>query len=157
EHVRRQGLGGGWFVEHAAVDGADVGVESGECGGEVLAEEAVGGGEAAGKLVGVQVPSLVEAAFEGASHEPCMFGPRRPHGVDAADGKAVGGAVGEPHSPARGGDLHELLGEVGGRVVHALVGARDAETGAVVVGAEVQAAATAVGSTQDRRQRHGAV
>ena len=109
-----------------------------DASGVPLAVERVGREEPGRQLVRVQVPALEEPALERPAHESRVQPPRLDRAV--ADRQDVRRSVGEPDAGARDGELHDALREVGRRVLHRLVPARDAERGAVVVGAVVQAA-----------------
>ncbi len=74
-----------------------------------------------------------------------------------ADGQDVGGAVADPYAGACGGDLHDRLRVVGGRVVARLVGGADADAGAVVEGPVVQAGRAALGGADHAGHGGGAV
>ena len=72
-------------------------------------------------------------------------------------GQHVGRAVRDAYAGAGGGDLHDGLGVVGGRVVAGLVGGGDADAGAVVEGAVVQAGGAALGGVDHPGDGGGAV
>ncbi len=86
-----------------------------------------------------------------------MQPPRLVDPVGRTDGQDVGGTVGDAYTGARGGDLHDGLGMVGGRVVTGLVGGADPDAGAVVEGAVVQAGRPAPGRVDHPGDGGGAV
>ena len=91
-------------------------------------------------------PSPGRARAPGSGRPAGSAAPSRP-GPASADptGSRLRRAVGDRDAGAGRGQQHHVLRVVGDRVVHRLVGGRDAERRGVVVGAEVQPVAAAVG------------
>ena len=127
QQIAGERLGGGGLVHHAAAL-AVAGVGGQPRGGrlEALAVEREHGGVAGGDVAGVHVPALVVGAGQGAAGEAVVQPPGVVDLLGGADGQHVGGAVGDADAGAGGGDLHDGLGVVGGRVVAGLVGGADA-------------------------------
>ena len=138
EHHGRQRAGGGRLVEDARVAPVEVRGEAAGRGRERGAEERVGSHVPGHQLRGVQVPALVEAALQRPAHQPGVQPPGGVHLLARADRQHVGRPVDRVRPGPGDGHLHQLLGEVGRRVVGGLVRGGDAQGGAVVVGAVVQ-------------------
>src|SRR5690606_27658106 len=124
---------------------------------EALAVEGEDGRVPGGEVAGVHVPALVVGAGQGAAGEAVVQAPGVVDLGGGADGQDVGGAVRKTYAGTRGGDLHDGLGVVGGRMVARLVRGGDAETGAVVEGPVVQAGGAPVGGLDHAGDGGGAV
>ena len=142
--------------------------------GEAFEEERVERAVAAGKLRGMQVPSLIEPVDQRMAQVVRVEPPRRMHRalvvahllrrkllalrrLVRGDRHGGGGAVGEEDAGPRVRHLHHVLGEVAGRMPHALVRRDDVARGRVVVGAEVRREAAAARRGEQLRQHRLAV
>src|SRR3954453_19712670 len=100
----------------------------------------------------MQVPALIDATGKRTPYQPEVEPPGRMHGV--ADRENVGGAIRDEDTGTGSGQLHDVLGVVGDRVLHALVRRCDPERSRVVIGAVVQAGDTvAAGSDHPGDER----